>query len=180
PFWVFDGMVEAYHFRQDWATTSKETLGLTSHENLLFPAVGMPALSQLARIYPFDLGALVPYEPHLLADWPARIYSQDVELVSEAARAAMINLARKRTELTARSPSRDSQARLGRRITTLDEAATRQVYYQAVGTAYQLVLLPIWLARLEDDGQPSLGLVNGQNGRATLGAGRLDAGPLDG
>jgi hypothetical protein len=54
------------------------------------------------------------------------------------------------------------------------------VYYQAVGTAYQLVLLPIWLARLEDDGQPSLGLVNGQNGRATLGAGRLDAGPLDG
>jgi hypothetical protein len=100
-------------------------------------------------------------------------------MVSEAARSAMMGLARKQRELTARPLSLDPQARRGRRITTLDEAANQQVLYQVVGTAYQLLLLPVWLARLEDGGRSSLGLVNGQNGRAALGAGHLDAGHLD-
>jgi Zn ribbon nucleic-acid-binding protein len=171
PFWVFDGMVEAYHFLKGWTTTSKESLGLTSHENLLFPGVDVPAPSLLQRIYPFGLEALVPYEPRLLADWPARLYSQDVEMAAETARAAMINLAREQSSTTARPLSPGSQARLGRRITTLDAATAQQVFYQVVGTAYQLLLLPVWLAHLEGDGQRSLGLVNGQTGKAALGTG---------
>ncbi|MEJ2207508.1 MAG: hypothetical protein P8129_00550 [Anaerolineae bacterium] len=180
PFWVFDGMVEAYHFRKDWATSSKETLGLTSHENLPFPAVDVPAASLLRHVYPFDLAALVPYEPRLLADWPARIYDQDVEMVAETARSTMIERTRVQDELMPGPLSSGSRTRADRRVTTLDAVAARQVYYQVVGTAYQLVLLPLWLARLEGQARHSLGLVNGQTGKVTLGAGYLGDGHLGG
>jgi hypothetical protein len=72
PFWVFDGIVEAYTFSTDWATASKKTLGLSTHENLLLPGVDAPSPGAQQAVFPFRLETLIPYEPRLLADWPAR------------------------------------------------------------------------------------------------------------
>jgi predicted RNA-binding Zn-ribbon protein involved in translation (DUF1610 family) len=168
PFWVFDGMVEAYQRISDVVGTSKQSLGLTAHENLLFPAVDVPPAPLLTSIYPFELGALVPYEPRLLANWPARIYSQDVEMVAEAAGSAMIDLARERTALRPRPPSTGLQRRLGPRSSTPGRVPDSPLLFQMVGTAYQLVLLPVWLARLDREGKQTLGLVNGQAGQVAF------------
>jgi DNA-directed RNA polymerase subunit RPC12/RpoP len=172
PFWVFDGMVEAYRFNTGLSGSHKESLGLTVHENLLLPAVDEPPAALLARIHPFGLGTLAPYEPQLLASWPARLYNQDVELVSEAARQAMVRRARRRTALRVPEPSR---ARADRRpLGAPDSSPPSQVAFQVVSTTYQLILLPVWLAHLQGSDGPGLALVNGQNGRVALPAEMLE------
>lgn len=170
PFWVFDGMVEAYRTVSGFTGTTKETLGFSSHENLLFPAVDLPAAPLLRQIRPFDLAALVPYEPRLLAGWPARLYTLDVEMTSETARSAMIRRARKRTPAPAHPRSPGSQLAMGSRISAPGVAAASPVLFQVVGITYQLVLLPVWLARLEASGRQSLALVNGQTGSVAFAA----------
>ncbi|MGD8792870.1 MAG: hypothetical protein PVF47_09985, partial [Anaerolineae bacterium] len=152
PFWVFDGIVEKYQFVKDWATSGKKTLGLNTHTNLLFPGVDSPAPALQEAVYPFDLQGVVPYEPRLLANWPARLYSLDVELVSESAHGALVG----RTRDQAIPAPAFMQA-------------GGEVLYQVLGITYQLVLLPAWLGLLEGDGRHSLALVNGQSGKVQIG-----------
>jgi DNA-directed RNA polymerase subunit RPC12/RpoP len=167
PFWVFDGLVEAYRINTGIAGSHKESLGLTAYENLLLPAVDEPPPALLVKIYPFRLGTLAPYEPQLLASWPAKLYNQDVELVSEEARNAMVHSARRTMALRALEPS--SAVRAGRRpLTAHDVSVPSQVAFQVVSTTYQLILLPVWLARLQGSDGLGLALVNGQNGRVAL------------
>ena len=162
PFWVFDGVVEKYRIVKDWATSSKKTAGLNTHTNLLFPGVDAPAPELQEAIYPFELQGVVPYEPRLLANWPARLYSLDVELVTESARGAL--LARTRAQ-TLEAPT--------------FMQADGQIYYQVLGVTYQLVLLPVWLGLLKGNGRHSLALVNGQSGKVQIGLSPLDDGGQD-
>jgi DNA-directed RNA polymerase subunit RPC12/RpoP len=149
PFWVFDGIVETYQIYKGMATQQKESLTWDTHENLLFPGVSVPPRSVLVGVYPFELSVLTPYEPRLLANWPARLYNRDVELVAEEARQDML----------------DRTRHLAPRRGILDK---QQVDCQVIGLTYQLVLLPVWLALLESQEQRCLVVVSGQTGKAAM------------
>jgi predicted RNA-binding Zn-ribbon protein involved in translation (DUF1610 family) len=158
PFWVFDGIVETYCIIKGFALPRKESLRWDTHENLLFPGVDVPPRSLLAGIYPFDLNVLAPYEPRLLADWPARVYNLDVELMAEEACQAMLQRSQRQAPL---QMAKDRRA----------------LAFQMIGTTYQLVLLPVWLGSMESGNRRSLALVNGQTGKAATGD-RVALGPV--
>jgi hypothetical protein len=126
-------------------------------DNLLFPAVDALPPMLLQRVFPFDMDTLVPYEPQLLADWPAALYNRDVGLAAEDAREHMISIARELAPPPVSSEYQPLDARRFRRT------------YQVTSVSYQLVLLPVWIASVERGGGRSLALVNGQSGKVAFG-----------
>lgn len=169
PFWVFDGIVEGYRHVKTWSTMRKETMGWTTLENIIRPAVDSPPPDQIERVRPFSLNLLVPYEPQFLANWPSRLYNRDVELVAEEARRLMIAQTQRRDAEKGRqaqeTPPPNSAWSAGMTMSTTRRST---VSYQIVGTSYQLILLPVWLGLLDDKGPPAVALVNGQTGRVAL------------
>lgn len=164
PFWVFDGFVEvstarmSLFDRNDPRAKPLVTRGLLMFENILLSGVVASPREFLAGILPFDVHALVPYEPRLLADWPAALYSLDVETAVEIAQASMlraaVKAARRAMEPHLKSEeNREEDERRGYRVTS---------------ATYQLVLLPAWSALLETSGESKMALVNGQTGRVAL------------
>ena len=160
PFWVFDGFVEV---RTSAATRFDRVLerqppsvrqDLLMFDNLLFSAVEMPPPQLLDKVQPYDLKLLVPYEPRLLADWPAALYQVDVEAAVEEAYDVMLSQA-----LWRAGPMVASQA--------IDPAQLRRTF-QVTSATYQLVLLPIWLALVQREGQQQLALINDQTGKVTF------------
>jgi hypothetical protein len=160
PFWVFDGFVETRTWRAgifaqamplSAATARGEVIML---HNLIFSAVEVPPPDQLKRLFPFRMDALVPYEPRMLAEWPAALYHKDIEAVVEIAYEKMVALARKRVApLVDTEPPGQGQLRQS---------------FQVSSTTYQLVLLPVWVAALRRGEQTSLVLANGQTGKVAF------------
>ena len=166
PFWVFDGFVEA----RSWIAHGPQLVpaggttpnaGMWMFDNLLFSGADVPPPPLVKRLFPFNLDAMVPYEPHLLADWPAKLYNLDVEMVAENAYDTMIAMARQRAgPLTAPEPS--------------SEVIHLRRSFQVSNATYQLVLLPVWVALVQHKDKHSLVLVNGQTGKVAFGP-RLSA-----
>jgi uncharacterized Zn finger protein (UPF0148 family) len=170
PFWVFDGFVEVHTWTEEvfpGVSSAQRDLDVNTmmFSNLMFPAVDVPPSPLLGQVFPFDLRAMVPYEPRLVADTPVALYTLDVEVVVHQAYDAMIAMAREKTGkltdigsliVTSARSSSDTPLRVRRS-------------YQVSGAGYQLVLLPLWLARLrsEDGRRPSV--VNGQTGQVAFG-----------
>ena len=170
PFWVFDGFVEVHTWTEEvfpGVSSAQRDLGVNTmmFSNLMFPAVDVPPSPLLGQVFPFDLRAMVPYEPRLVADTPVALYTLDVEVVVHQAYDAMIAMAREKTGrltdigsliVTSARSSSDTPLRVRRS-------------YQVSGASYQSVLLPVWLARLrsEDGRRPSV--VNGQTGQVAFG-----------
>ncbi len=168
PYWVFDGFVEvrtarmSLFDRHDPRAKPLVTRELLMFENILLSGLVTPPQEFLAGILPFDVAALVPYEPRLLADWPAALYSLDVETAVETARASMLRAAmRAREPLVRIEDGEEDDVRRGYRVTS---------------ATYQLVLLPAWAALLETRGKLRAALVNGQTGKAVVSR-PLPAGP---
>jgi LSD1 subclass zinc finger protein len=160
PFWVFDGFVEVRTSRMslfdrlDSRARPLVTTKLLLFENILLSGVIAPPQAFLAGILPFTVDALVPYEPRLLADWPAALYTLDVEAVLETARAAMLRAAMREMEPLVRIED--------------DDEPDVQRSYRVTSATYQLVLLPAWAALLEIRGRLRVALVNGQTARVAL------------
>jgi len=178
PYWVFDGFVEVRKPRAGWLgepewrgfadgarrsgqlgnspAENEAGLGkeLMMFDNLVFPAMAFPPPWLLKRVLPYELGALVPYEPRLLASWPAALYNRDVEVAVGDAYDAMLSAAawRKRSVVVANASN------LGQ---------LRQAF-QVTAVTYQLVLLPVWVALAQRDKDQRLVLVNGQTGQVTF------------
>jgi len=172
PFWAFDGFVSM----RTWAEPSpgqpapaeERTLdgGMMMFDNLLFPGLALPDRALLRRVLPFELSALSPYEPRLLADWPAALYNVDVEVAAEEAHDALLRLAsREAGPATAPTPdpyaANPTPVRVGRS-------------FQVSGVTYQLILLPVWIALLQSEEKRGLAVVNGQTGEVAVGAMRND------
>lgn len=160
PFWVFDGAVEVrwvQWYGSEAPTSERERL--IRHHDLLLPGVDVPPPSLLDQVLPFRLRELVPYEARLLADWPAQLYTLDVEVVVEDAYDTMLLLSRRR----AGAPVKAQKSK--------DEPipSETQRTFQVSGVTYQLVLLPVWVALLGSQGESSLALVNGQTGEVVTG-----------
>jgi predicted RNA-binding Zn-ribbon protein involved in translation (DUF1610 family) len=168
PFWVFDGFVQVR--RQTVRTLDRESpqvsprprhesrpsKDLMMFDNLLFSAMDFSPPQLLRRILPFDLGALVPYEPRLLADRSAVLYQRDVEVVVEDAYNVMLAMAVGR----ARRPVASL---------TTDHAELRRAF-QVTSATHQLVLLPVWVAQVRREDLRRLAMVNGQTGKVTVSA----------
>jgi hypothetical protein len=150
PFWSFDGSVEAYRMATTLGRPGKESLRWDSYEQVLIPAVAVPAQALLAAILPFDLAGLVPYDPEFLASQPARIPDREAAQAAEAARSTM--LAQSRSHLP------------GRRRKGRDTPA-----WQVQSLTCQLVLLPVWLGRLASTAEQRRVMVNGWSGRVAFG-----------
>jgi hypothetical protein len=168
PFWAFDGFVEVRtwtieRFRPAGSTDRTAPIpDLMMFDNLLFSGVLAPAPSFLRRVFPFELDTMVPYEPRLLADWPAVLYHRDVDVVARDACEKMIGLARRRACPAVAVESSDCEH--------------VQRTFRVTSVAYQLVLLPVWVALLQapDKGRQRLGLVNGQTGDVAFGPALID------
>jgi hypothetical protein len=164
PFWVFDGFVEVRTARMslfdrlDARAKPLVTKDLAMFENILLSAVVQPRREFLAGILPFKVDSLVPYEPRLLANWPAALHSLDVETAVETAKTSMLKAA-VRAARRAREP-------LLRIEDDEDESIRR--WHRVTSATYQLVLLPVWAALLQAKGEQRLALVNGQTGRVAL------------
>jgi hypothetical protein len=157
PFWVFDGTVQ----KQVLFVAGSRVVNARFDEaypfdNLPLAAVDVPPPSLLDQLPPFEPQALVAYDPRYLVDWPAFLYTQDVEWVVEDAYDIMLALAARRS-----GPPAVRGA--------LPPPANRAlIAFQASQTTYQLVLLPAWVARLESEGRRTVALVNGYTGKVAL------------
>jgi hypothetical protein len=166
PFWVFDGFVEARSARMslfdrnDPRAKPQVTTDLLIFENILLSGADAPSREFQAAILPFDVDALVPYEPRLLANWPAELYSLDVEAAVETAQASMLRQA-------VRAAARAAEPFLRLEDDDDEEREVRRSY-RVTSATYQLVLLPAWAALLEVKGRLRVALVNGETGKVAL------------
>jgi LSD1 subclass zinc finger protein len=136
--------------------TGSAALGkqLMMFDNLVYSAMDFPPAWLLKQLLPYRLRAVVPYEPRLLANWPAALYHRDVEVVVQEAYNLMLAKAvwRKRSLMLAQAS---------------DYAELRRTF-QVTTVTYQLILLPVWVALARREREQRLVLVNGQTGRVVF------------
>jgi predicted RNA-binding Zn-ribbon protein involved in translation (DUF1610 family) len=119
-------------------------------DNLLYSAIDFPPWWLLRQVLPFHLQVVVPYEPQLLADWPAVLHQRDVEEVVQQACNTMLAKAVWRNKSLALSQASDF-------------AELRRTF-QVTTVTYQLLLLPVWVGLGLREKEQRLVLVNGQTG----------------
>jgi DNA-directed RNA polymerase subunit RPC12/RpoP len=156
-----DGLSSGVWLRQQVARSRQHRVSLPGKDllifdNLLYSAMDLPPPELLKQALPFRLGGMVPYEPRLLADWPAALYHRDVETVVKDAYDAMLKMAvwRKRRQVLGRLGDPDQLRRM----------------FQVTTVTYQLVLLPVWVGLAQRDSERRLVLVNGQTGKVVFGS----------
>jgi hypothetical protein len=162
PFWLFDGSVEIRRSfeSRDFGPPPAQKKGF---DNLLHPGVNQPRASLLEKLHPFDGQALVPYEPHLLADWPIRVHSLDLEsLIAEIKQQAIAKAKRWTTDWQLIPGMGTTNPSSGSRIS----GSTPE--YRVCDMTYRLALAPVWIAILTDRDRRLLALVNGQTGKVAL------------
>jgi hypothetical protein len=160
PAWIFDGVVQAIWkwVYQDGKLSNLPRPGRTlAYNKLVFAAVRTPPPSFLDQVLSLELGAVVPYEPRLLADWPAQVYTEDVEATAEDAHDAMLALAQ-----------RDAGPPLLTNVHPPPGARALRIL-QLSSVSYQLLLLPVWMVSIESEGESHSALVNGQTGQVAAG-----------
>lgn len=166
PFWIFDASVEVRRtviretMTMSWsadvrtqALPAYETGTLTdSIHDVAVCAVTSPPPLLTSRLGRWNLGEAVPYEPRLLAQYPAELYSIDFDKASLEARAII---------------GREMRARhaLG-----TGQGAQENIFTAVTQMHLRLALLPVWVGTLyETDGDVRSALVNGQTGHVALG-----------
>lgn len=123
--------------------------------NVLVCAVEPPPLALSRRLGKFPLERRVPYEPKLLARFPAELYTIDFDQASLEARSQVAQTLRERHSGGGTSDQ------------------TVNVFPSVTQMSFQLVLLPVWVVTIhEEDGDIRPALVNGQTGQVVLGRSR--------
>jgi hypothetical protein len=102
-------------------------------------------LARLLRT--FDLRAVKPYDPRYLADWPAEVYDVPMGDASLDARGQAF-----------KAMKADLPNLLGSITLISSSSADMRV------ESFKLVLLPVWMTEIRQDGTDHLALINGQNG----------------
>jgi DNA-directed RNA polymerase subunit RPC12/RpoP len=161
PYWVFDAVAQVTETRQPKQNKSRrmndfmETQRQTYQDGALdvdVCAVSFPSPDLTVRLGDYDLSAVVPYEPKLLARHPAALYDIDFDKASLEAR------------------SRINRAMKGKYSAHETENAIVNVFTFVQQMSFRLLLMPVWVANLtEVDGDLRLALVNGQTGETVLG-----------
>ncbi len=162
PFWAFDALVEVTKTTIDNRTpeyrgqqrSAYESVTTTDAQNyVLVCGVTSPSPDLRAKLGRYDLDAAAPYQPKLLAKYPAELYSIDFDKASLEARSIVSRNMRERHQT--HTTSSEVQVNIFSNI--------RQM-------SFRLLLLPVWVAMLtEVDGDVRAALVNGQTGQVALG-----------
>lgn len=123
-------------------------------DNLVYSAIEFPLWWLRKRVLPFEVKAVVSYEPQLLGNWPAALYQRDVEEVVPQAYNAML----------AKAARRNRSLALGQAVNPVEPRRT----FQVISVTYQLLLLPVWAGLARREQETRLVLVNGQTGSVVL------------
>jgi len=167
PFWVFDVTVDIRR-----VVTSEQQTGFGSV--LSFPTatreerftdaifhLEIPGLKPLPKkmahqMADYAFGAVVPYDPQLLAKYPAALYDVDFDAAS----------------LSARGEASQTM-RAKHRSTSYDDDKAVSVSTSIQSMTFSLLLLPVYSITLKErDGDMRPALVNGQTGKVALGKAR--------
>ncbi|HYO89290.1 MAG TPA: TFIIB-type zinc ribbon-containing protein, partial [Candidatus Limnocylindrales bacterium] len=157
PFWVFDALVEVTVTGWDKGAKMQDRrrlqMGDTGYRHssfrdgytgLFVPAVTSPPPDLVGELGEFEMDAMRPYEPALLATHSAALYTVDVDRASLEARSIASQRARAR-ELATSAP--------------MDDMSVSALPLQM---SFMLVLAPVWVATLhERDGDIRTALVHG-------------------
>jgi hypothetical protein len=158
PFWLFDGAVEVC-----WALGDGVAAERVAHDrpfrDLLVSGVDLLPASLLQRLYPFDLQHWTEFEPGSLANSQVIIGNVEPEAAADRVRDLVLRLVKLRTREDGRG-----------RPHTRPAAGRRSPAFLMGDTTYRLVLVPLWVARVDDGNGRVLILVNGQTGRVAVGA----------
>lgn len=168
PFWVFDALVEVTVTAQDkragMADQRRLQLGDTGYRRetfrdgltgLFIPAMTSPPRDLLAELGDFDMDTMRPYEPALLATYPAGLYTVDVDKASLDARS---------------TASRRARDRALAAVSSSEEVTVMALPLQM---SFMLVLAPVWVCTLtERDGDLRTALVHGLTGDVVMGRAR--------
>lgn len=164
PFWVFDAYCDVtvtttrkepedrrrQFYSSGPAYNSYRTSG--GALGILISAVKTPPASLTDSILDFDLGQFQPYDPTLLAKFPAEIYDIDFTDASLKARSRAVQQMR---DEFGKAP---------------DQYTEVSVMASPLQMVFSLALLPVWVCSLfERDGDVRPALVNGQTGAVALG-----------
>ena len=104
------------------------------------------------RLEKYNLEAVKPYDPKLLAGFTAELYSIDYQKASLNVRDEIGERFRFRHQ---HDPHGDYQTHVG---------------YLIQHMSFRLLMLPVWIATIiEEDGDVRLGLIHGQTGQSLLG-----------
>lgn len=158
PFWRFNATLSSRWKAQvqEGAGRSHRTVWRTGEDTQFFsdwlqPGTRALPADLLRKIEPFDLKALVAYQPEYLAGWPAGAYDLSLAQASLDARAAMLEAA---------------ADKLGQKLLPGRLVSAPQITgSDFTGQTYQLVLLPLWIGHYRYRGRAFRVLANGQTGR---------------
>jgi DNA-directed RNA polymerase subunit RPC12/RpoP len=166
PFWLFDAQIEVSRTVIDNRTprSRDQVKTFVPYQTLRIPegmtdipvcAVTSPPPVLTRELGEYDTSARVPYDPRLLAAYPAGLYDVDFEQASLTARSII---------------SERMRARHGQGAA---DNITVNVFSSVLQMTFALALLPVWVATLyERDGDVRTALVNGQTGQVVLGKAR--------
>lgn len=159
PFWVFDVMFETTRTTIDNRARERRAKPYVRETfpdmkpNVMIPAVAAPPKAMTTRLGKYAIGKAVKYQPKMLAQHAAEIYTTDVE------KAAMDV-----HEIVAE----DSRTKYQRMTGSSEVKIT--VSTMVKNMTFQLLLVPVWSVTIfEKDGDVRPVLVNGQSGRVVLG-----------
>ena len=142
--------------------------GVYSVDDALVGGVSEPRQPVLYELMPYDLRALVPYDPRYLAQHAAQIYSIDVVQASITARAYAKHVAR-RLATGYPAPPVDLARTDSSAYNPPDTPLWRAARVEIEALSYRLILLPVWMITLIlRSGLHRPAVVNGQTGEAIL------------
>jgi DNA-directed RNA polymerase subunit M/transcription elongation factor TFIIS len=162
PFWVFDGLADVTKTTIDTRTPNSQTQKITPYTSTTFTdaqhdvivcGVTTPAPQLIAKLGEYELDHAVPYQPKLLAKYPAELYTIDFDKASLEARSIIGKTMRQRHHTS-----------------TYNSEVQVNIFTAVRQMSFRLLLLPVWLATLtEVDGDTRLALMNGQTGQVVMG-----------
>jgi DNA-directed RNA polymerase subunit RPC12/RpoP len=165
PFWVFDALLDVTETRTYKGSSRYDRFAMAAPapirstytdglNNVLVCGVTSPAKNLTEKLGKFDLGAVVAYEPKLLAKYPAELYNIDFDAASLEARSIASRVVREKRES----------------IEAGNDHYEISIFSMVKSMSFQLLLLPVWVATLtEEDGDVRSALVNGSTGKVVLG-----------
>ncbi|MBC8099315.1 MAG: TFIIB-type zinc ribbon-containing protein [Armatimonadetes bacterium] len=162
PFWVYDAVVDVRRSTLDRRGYERRDQPLQPYRTEQFPemmnnilvcAVTSPARQLTAQLGKFKLGKATDYDPSLLAQHAAEIYSIDFDQAVMDAHEQVSTVMREQYQtFTA-----------GKDMTVTVTSLIKQMMFR-------MVLLPVYSVTLfESDGEVRPALVNGHSGRVVLG-----------
>lgn len=163
PFWLFDAMGEVTRTRIDNRMPKERRMPTApSYQQQKFSdavydievcAVQSPPRSLTAQLDDYHSGALVAYDPSLLAKYPAQIYMLDFDKAALEARGVIA------AQMRSKYQGIETSDEVSVHVTTLIQQMS-----------FRLVLLPVWVSTLvEEDNDRRMALVSGQSGKVVLG-----------